>query len=213
MADLNGAGTTRRTNSRASLLTAARVLFAERGFNGTSTKELAAAAQVTEPTLFRHFPTKVILFEAAVIMPLQEFIAELAVTLTSRELTNASPYDHAYHFCSGLYEVLEENRALIVALIATRTFNEAAAERFPEVQSTLTNLLDLLEDVTRAEAMKRGWDVDAAIVVRLIFGLVFSAAIHTDWLFPEGEPPDRETIVSEMARFTLQGLSQTSPTQ
>src|SRR5258706_2276068 len=38
-------------------------LFARRGFAGTTTKEIAEAAGVSEALLFRHFPTKAALYE------------------------------------------------------------------------------------------------------------------------------------------------------
>lgn len=40
-------------------------LMAEKGYDGTTTKEIAAAAGVNEVTLFRHFGTKVRLLESA----------------------------------------------------------------------------------------------------------------------------------------------------
>jgi len=49
---------------RASILRAVRHLFANKGFNGTTTAELAEAAGVSEALLFRHFPTKEALFAA-----------------------------------------------------------------------------------------------------------------------------------------------------
>lgn len=48
------------------LLSAAIELIAEKGYNGVSTKEIAAAAGLNEVTLFRHFGSKQNLFEAAI---------------------------------------------------------------------------------------------------------------------------------------------------
>jgi TetR/AcrR family transcriptional regulator len=49
---------------RAQLLEAALNLFSEKGFDGVTTKEIAAAAGVTEAIIFRHFPTKQALYQA-----------------------------------------------------------------------------------------------------------------------------------------------------
>lgn len=49
---------------RAAILAAVRRLFAERGFHGTTTRALAAAAGVSEALLFKHFPDKEALFSA-----------------------------------------------------------------------------------------------------------------------------------------------------
>ncbi|HVS40330.1 MAG TPA: helix-turn-helix domain-containing protein [Gemmataceae bacterium] len=49
---------------RAAIIKAVRRVFAEKGFDGTTTRELADAAGVSEALLFKHFPTKEALFSA-----------------------------------------------------------------------------------------------------------------------------------------------------
>jgi len=49
---------------RNQLLEMALEAFSHRGFEGTTTKEIAAAAGVNEAVIFRHFPTKQALYEA-----------------------------------------------------------------------------------------------------------------------------------------------------
>ena len=48
---------------RTAIVEVATPLFARRGFAGTTTKEIAEAAGVSEALLFRHFPTKAALYE------------------------------------------------------------------------------------------------------------------------------------------------------
>jgi len=49
---------------RVAILRAVRRVFAEKGFDGTTTRELADAAGVSEALLFKHFPNKEALFSA-----------------------------------------------------------------------------------------------------------------------------------------------------
>jgi AcrR family transcriptional regulator len=49
---------------KAAIIKAVRQAFAEKGFHGTTTRELARAAGVSEALLFKHFPTKESLFAA-----------------------------------------------------------------------------------------------------------------------------------------------------
>ncbi|HVC92904.1 MAG TPA: helix-turn-helix domain-containing protein [Pirellulales bacterium] len=49
---------------RAAIIDAVRRVFAEKGFDGTTTRELAAAAGVSEALLFKHFPNKEALYSA-----------------------------------------------------------------------------------------------------------------------------------------------------
>jgi len=49
---------------RAAIIKAVQRAFAEKGFHGTTTRELAEAAGVSEALLFKHFPNKQALFAA-----------------------------------------------------------------------------------------------------------------------------------------------------
>ncbi|HLX64273.1 MAG TPA: TetR/AcrR family transcriptional regulator [Planctomycetota bacterium] len=49
---------------REEIIEAARRIFAENGFHGTTTRELAGAAGVSEALLFKHFPSKSAIYKA-----------------------------------------------------------------------------------------------------------------------------------------------------
>lgn len=64
---MSSALNTRRPSSQerqAGLIAAAASLFAAKGFNGTTTKEIAKAAGVSEALVFKYFPTKRALYAA-----------------------------------------------------------------------------------------------------------------------------------------------------
>src|SRR5712692_8763722 len=52
---------------RAAIIKAVRKVFAEKGFHGTTTRELAEAAGVSEALLFKHFPNKEALYSAMML--------------------------------------------------------------------------------------------------------------------------------------------------
>ncbi len=60
----SSAGRMNAGDRRRRLLDAALELFSHKGYGGTTTKEIAAAAGVTEAIIFRHFPTKQALYTA-----------------------------------------------------------------------------------------------------------------------------------------------------
>src|SRR5437870_418606 len=49
-------------NRKLAIVKAALPLFARKGFAATTTKELAKAAEVSEPLLYKHFPSKEALY-------------------------------------------------------------------------------------------------------------------------------------------------------
>lgn len=78
---------------RAAIVDSAVSLFAERGFRGTTTREIAAAVGVTEPVLYQHFATKRAMYDAILEAnaqdqdpTLQERLAELSAAGDNRAL-------------------------------------------------------------------------------------------------------------------------------
>ncbi len=61
-----------KTNTRDKILDTAIKLFAKNGFNGTTTKEIADAAEVNESLIFRHFSTKRDLYGAIIEKKIDE---------------------------------------------------------------------------------------------------------------------------------------------
>jgi len=79
----SSAGRATSRERQASLISAAASLFAAKGFEGTTTKEIAKATGVSEALLFKHFPTKralyaAILAEKAQYSGLREAVEEAA---------------------------------------------------------------------------------------------------------------------------------------
>ncbi len=64
------------TDTKYRIISAAKKLFVQHGFKGTSTKQIAREAGISEMTLFRHFPTKERVFRE-VIQPLISFLDNL----------------------------------------------------------------------------------------------------------------------------------------
>jgi AcrR family transcriptional regulator len=67
--------------TRERIVAAAASLFAERSFEGASTREIAAAAGVTQPLLNYHFRSKEALWQAAVDALFRELVASMTATL------------------------------------------------------------------------------------------------------------------------------------
>ena len=70
---------------RAAIIRAVRQVFAEQGFDGTTTRELASAAGVSEALLFKHFPNKEALYSAMQMACCNERDADLIERLKSLE--------------------------------------------------------------------------------------------------------------------------------
>lgn len=205
-AKVNGQAVTRGEGRRL-LLESARALFAERGYAGTSTREIARAASVSEPMIFRHFGSKSKLFEEAVLAPFNTFVSEYVANWATEPRGMKSPYAETYDFYRGVYDVLSANRRLIHEMIGARAVGgPLSGETMSAPQ--LGRLLEQFEAIILDEIEVRGFrPFDPAVVTRVIFGMVFSIAVFGDWMF-EGstrQRPSVEAFLDEMTRLTIYG--------
>jgi AcrR family transcriptional regulator len=125
------------------VLAAAMAEFAERGFAGTSTEDVARRAEISQPYLFRLFPTKKALFLALVercFRRVEEAFTTAAEGLTGQDALTAM---------SDAYELLLEDRTLLLLQMQAyaacadpdiRATTRAGFKRLWEIAERLTGL-------------------------------------------------------------------------
>ncbi|MBP1976130.1 AcrR family transcriptional regulator [Cohnella thailandensis] len=123
-------------DSRTKLMLAAIDRMAERGYKGVSTKEIAAAAGVSEMTLFRQFGSKMNLLEKAIER--YHYAAEMTQVFEERLTWNLREdlllIGRMYH------ETMDRNRKLFLIVLGD---NELAGLR-EQAQKHPRKLLELL---------------------------------------------------------------------
>jgi AcrR family transcriptional regulator len=187
------------------LLSAARDLFSARGYAGTSTRDIAVKAGVSEALLFRHFGTKAQLFERAVLDPINGFVHGYVEAWRARPESDYTPEAIVRAFVDGFYRLLSENRQLVMALVTAQAYEELheANDAAP-----LNALMAELETIAGSEAAARGFHFDVVVAVRVVTGIVMAMALLDDWLFEPGRrKPSRQRIVDEMVALVLHGLA------
>lgn len=195
-----------RGHGRRLLLEAARELFSERGYNGTSTRDIAERAGVTEPMLFRHFGSKPKLFQEAAVEPFTEFMDRYIEEYRGREHGRRSAAEEGRQFYSGLFAVLREERELLMALLAAHEFDQLVDDISGQISSAFGQVLELFEEVVATEAAERNFsDFDLQATVRVMFGMVLSVALHGDWLTQDGTVSD-ERMLEAMVAMSVRGL-------
>jgi AcrR family transcriptional regulator len=202
---------TRRTGDevRALILEAAREVFAQEGYAGATTRQIATRAGIAEPLIFRNFADKAGLFRHAVFDPFEAFIRGYAAQANahSAEWDGRRHLDDALArlYVEGLYDHLRANRALLRALL--RTSDEDAGALDAAVP--LRRLFDELERVATNGLEAAGFQAtEVDLVVRFTFGLVLSVAVLDDWLLPRGRRrPSRQRIVDELVAYVTLGVN------
>jgi AcrR family transcriptional regulator len=197
-----------RGEARRLLLAAAQASFATRGYSGTTTREIAESAGVSEALIFRHFESKRKLFEEAILDPFHEFVAEYVDTWRAQLESPLPTSALIRQFVAGLYQLLREHRGLIMILAAADAF-----DRDPLVDgngdSELSRHLDVVADILGAEAIPRGlFGLDVPVTVRTIVSMVIGMTVLEEWLLPTGsEAVASELLVDGMVDQALYGVA------
>lgn len=192
--------------TRQNILDAARACFSARGYHSTTTKDVAAAADVAEVTLFRHFPTKAQLFEEAAIQPLNDFLNDWIVGWTNQPPGSRDVAAEGLRFYSSLMDLLIRERNLVATLLSALAIDQAELTISAEARAFMSELLARLEGVFAREGDLRGYTGDPHVTPRLIMAMALGIATHSDWLFGTGRVPTQDHLVAEMSRMTVYGL-------
>lgn len=159
---------------RRQLLDTALNFFSHKGFNGTTTKEIAAAAGVTEAIIFRHFPSKQALY-AAVLDCQHESGEHEAVIARWKSLMDAN--DDAGLFRALIEKVIsgyrQDSRVQRALLFAALEGHQAGLELHRERALPIFELLcQYVARRQREGALRR------AIPPEAMIGSVVGAAAH-----------------------------------
>ena len=181
-------------------------LFAEKGFRGTTTRDLAAAVGVTEPVLYIHFRNKRELYDAVVETKVQEGRDQVARLL--------GPYqdgqdDRSFFTRLGelLLEKYEQDPAYVRLLLFSALERHEVAELFYERQ-----LLDFQRQVVKyiERRVREGAfrAVDPLIAARAFVGMIAHHGLM-GVLFPDRVPhTSRKKIVQGVVDILMKGLSE-----
>ena len=189
---------------RRCILDAAASLFAELGFDGTTTRQIASAAGVAEPLVFRHFGSKAGLLEAVIVEPLSAFVEQFADRWEHEMRTSRKLEARVRDFVAQLYDLLAANRDVVVnLLLAGDSTNGGEGLAAP-----LERLFDTMCDVARFA----GYPGDPAMNVRLTFGQVVAVVVFDRWLWRGGQP-SRDEIIDALTADLLPTLRHAAPSQ
>jgi AcrR family transcriptional regulator len=185
---------------QASLISAAASLFAAKGFTGTTTKQIAHAAGVSEALLFKHFPTKhalysAILAEKAQYSGLREAVSEAANKQDDKQLFTLLA---SYRIRPGTDPTL-----LRLLLFSALEGHEMSNMFFQQQYRTFHDLLAGYIQRRIADGVFR--PVDPLLAARAFFGVIVHHRLLHDIL---GLPMHQthESTVAEYVSIFLNGL-------
>jgi AcrR family transcriptional regulator len=183
------------------ILKAARKLFARRGFDATTTRELALEAGVAEGTLFRHFENKkAILVEVAT----QGWIEILTDLLT--ELSEMGSYKAIAQVMRKRMMNLHENADLLRVCFMEAQFHPDLQERIQiDVIVKMTDVAEAFFQTAMDQGIYR--PMNPRVVAQVFLGMFTISGFSQDSIMPGGSSPkDMQEMAESMADIFLNGV-------
>jgi len=191
---------------RAAIVGAAIRLFAEKGFRGTTTRELASAVGVTEPVLYQHFRDKRELYNAIVEARGADF------TEDARELEKLAHGGHDRAFFLRLGRLIlarfESHPEMVRLLLFSSLERHEVSELFFErISAGFQKLVaGYIRGRIRAGAFR---PANAEVAARSFIGMISYQGLSR-LLLPRLAKPGRR-VVEEMTELFLEGILRQRP--
>jgi AcrR family transcriptional regulator len=196
-------------DGRARILKAAHDLFTKQGYQSTTTKEISARAKVAEPTVFRHFGSKVELFEASILEPFNKVVdewtqswADMPTEITLEELSE--------NLVDSLYTLVWEDRRIFRELMTARSdpqsaLHASAVAISAQFREGFSSVLEVGVDIARAKELVY---VDPPATIGAVASMIIGSVLLGDWAYPANRrTPGRTRMVREMARLIVDGIA------
>jgi len=196
-----------KTDTAQRILAAAERLFGERGFNGVSTRDIAAAAGVSKANVFHHYNSKLALYEAVLRSSSARFNELLRQLAEDRRELPEVLDDFGRQ---QLLSMLEHQNA--AALFMRHLLDTGSGAEHAVAENIVAQCHDLLMETfeTLQQKGKLAAQVDPSVLALTLFGGHFSFFLLRNMLLSSGQAvPAAEVFSRTMVRKLINGI--TSP--
>lgn len=199
-------GDEKMTPKQTAILQAAVEVFAEKGYSGAATSEIAQRAGVAEGTIFRYYKTK----KDLLISIIGPTISRLIAPFILRNFNNIleAPFDSYEDFLRALtknrLEFARNNFKILKILIQEIPFQPALKEQFMEniSNSIWSRIVEITRHYQDAGELV---DLPTPAVIRFTISAVMGYLLTRFLLLPERDWDDEEEIELTI-RFILHGI-------
>jgi AcrR family transcriptional regulator len=189
------------------LLVAAQELFAERGPLGTTTRQIAERADVSEDLIFRYYGSKAGLLQEAVLKPLLTSLDAMRLRwIEESQMRSDWDDERARVFVGQLYDIVAGNRTVAMTMMHVLTGGPSELDD-TDVRRIASEMFAPLGPSFDNHVGGGSRRTDPALLLRLLMILICSTAAFLGGTYPTaGEVPSRERIVEELVLFMQHGL-------
>jgi AcrR family transcriptional regulator len=208
MQELSAKVRVKRGTAQQHLLDSAQQLFAERGYRGTTTKDIAQHAGVSENLIFRYFKSKSELMLAAVVNPVFAVLQNFTDNWRRNDDFRAKPHQEIIHsFVGDVVDLIDSHHGLARAIL------NLLVERPPDFDTAAvgTRFAEILQDMGPAMgdflSRRELTSTSPGLVLRMGIITAITNVVLLPETYGDGEqPPTKAVIVDELTNFVVYGL-------
>lgn len=179
---------------REQLLEVGRVLFSERGFEGTSVEEIAAKAGVSKPVVYEHFGGKEGLYAVVVDREMSQLL-----DMVTEGLTAGHPRELLEQAAFALLDYIEQHTDGFRILVRDSPVTQSTGN----FASLISDIATQVEDILGLEFESRGFDPKLApLYAQALVGMV---ALTGQWWLNVRRPQKAE-VAAHLVNLAWHGL-------
>jgi AcrR family transcriptional regulator len=188
-------GRMRSAERREQLISIARGLFAERGFDGTSIEEIASRAEVSKPVVYEHFGGKEGLYAVVVDREVRSLLSMMQAALTAGQ-----PRMLLEQAAMALLDYIEQTPDGFRILVRDSPIGSESGS----FVSIIGDIASRVEHILAAEFKSRGFDAKAApMYAQMLVGMVGTTG---QWWLDERKP-SKEQVAAHLVNLAWHGLA------
>jgi AcrR family transcriptional regulator len=180
------------------ILAAARTLFAERGYHATTTRDLAAAADINDALLYRYFPDK-----HAILVALTDQAIAVFSALPRPPEQAPLPLEQFLELVgAGFIATIRANLDLVTILIAERHALAGDTRFVAFIDDAASRLGHLIDTEAGIQGTGQGY-----LTARAYFGALIAFVLLQDQLgMTIIHPVDTSDYIHHLAQLTMRGI-------
>ena len=184
------------------ILEAATNVFSRKGYEATTTDDIAAEAGVARSVMFRHYATKSELFRAAQLQPFIDLVTSFRTSLEA-EIDELWDEERLMRTVIEIvYDSFRAHRNGVLAIAALQGNDE-------ELQQVLNQAFSDVARLSTAENERRGWapQENLELSIRMVIGMVAAMSVLERLFVPQGRKrPSRNQLITQLTEVALHGV-------
>ncbi len=185
---------------REQLLDVGRVLFAERGYDGTSVEEVASRAGVSKPVVYEHFGGKEGLYAVVVDREVQALLDSF-----TSALSGSSPRELLEQATLALLTYIEDSADGFRILVRE---SPVGLERSGGFATIISDIASQVEHILGGQFKRLGYETKlAGLYSQALVGMV---ALTGQWWL-DHRKPKRDEVAAHLVNLAWNGLSHLEP--